>query len=471
MACTLLVYPIHLLQVLAYSCMLAGTPVALEYDLQKIQDPAAGPTLVLVTMISETHGAKDTVEIDGQEITGYSPTIIQTLSSTGIVLDQKGHIMTFLGYRWIDIQNHDPRIEISTGDKQTLKGTLIGIDQSNGVAVIRLLGAKLNQTPICSDCEVKDGATVVAPIIERQGLSQYRKAQILSVGAWPGIPEQSGWMLEVNRSFPDIGLPILTTDHRVLGFVASQDPMGMRTFVYPISQLLASAERILKKGGDIRAGWLGVFLTDEYPAKNPGVVIRSVEPDSPAQKAGLLAGDFLLKYNGQKIQDNRQFIYLVQATPIGSKAKLEIARQGNPMKITASIEGRKPMQNRGRLSFNLPGSFGLPVAGTIPEPAPSQPRLRVGLETLVLNPPLAEALNMPGQTGLLVTNVAKSMPADQAGVLVGDVITAMDGEPVVDVLSVASYLQTHGWSDQLVLTVLRKGVGLTITVQVPPQNR
>jgi serine protease Do len=200
-------------------------------------------------------------------------------------------------------------------------------------------------------------------------------------------------------------------------------------------------------------------------------VIQRIEPDSPAQKAGLVADDFLFKYNGQAIQDALQFIQLVQGTPIGSKANLEILRRGNPMTITALIEAWRPQQNQGKLSFSLPGALGPPFAGMIPGAPPGNPRLLFGLDTIMLTSSLADALKMPGQTGLLVIGVDKQLPADLAGVLVGDVIVSIDGQPIVDAPGFASYLQTHIWGPQSVLKVLRKGIERTIAVQIPGANR
>jgi serine protease Do len=219
----------------------------------------------------------------------------------------------------------------------------------------------------------------------------------------------------------------------------------MEVFVYPIAPLLASAEKILKTGGDIRAGWLGIFLEDS-PG---GVFVQRITPGSPAQSAGLSPGDALVRYNGQKILDARHFIQLIQDSSIGTKAKLEVVRQGKPMKLSAMIQERKPQPIQGRLSLNLP-------------------KPTIGLDTIVLTPDLADAMQMPGQTGLLVIDVVKETPAERAGVLAGDVVVAMDDQPIFDVGSFASYWQTHGLGSQLVLKVLRKGAERTITVPVHP---
>jgi serine protease Do len=468
MASAIRIRPIAAAQLLVLCLLFAVEARAINFFYAS--DPESGPILLRVNFITEIHGAKDSVEINGRMISDYSPVIIEVFSSTGIALDDKGHIMTFLGYHWMDIDGQDPRIEISSNGGHKWKGELIGIDQSTGVSVVRLLDGKLKKTPVCIKCEIKNGATVMAPVIGRRGPSRFQEAQILSVGAGRGIPGQGAWTIQMNRPFPDIGLPVLAADGRILGFVASQDPSSFRTVVYPISQLLASAEKILKSGGDIRAGWLGVFLNDTASAANPGVAIQGVELDSPAQKAGLASGDFLVKYDGRQITDARQFIPLVQNTPIGSKAVLEILRQGQPMTVTSSIEARRLQRVQRRLAFNFPGAVSRQAVGMFSEPNIFNPKPLVGLDTVLLTPPLADAMQMPEQTGLLVIDVARQLPADRAGVLAGDVIVAVDGRPIVDAPGFAAYLQTRDWSRQLELKIIRKGMERNITVQLPNQG-
>jgi serine protease Do len=454
----------RLIRISIFFSLYVYAPLAAPEDLGMTSDQGVELSLVRVNIITETRGAKDTVVIDGKLIPNYRPILVQVYSSTGIIFDDKGHIMAFLGYRWVDLQSRNPRIEIATGEKRMHKGKLVGIDQSNGVAVVRVLDGKLKKTPICTDCEIRDGVTVVAPIFEAPGVSQFQEAQVLSVSAGQGA-QDPGWVMSVSRPFPDVGLPILSADHRVLGFVASQDPMGMRTIVYPISQLLSSAEKILRQGGDIRIGWLGVFILDIGDPMGPRVVVYGIDEDSPAQKAGLTAGDLLMKYNGQEVKDSLQFIRLVESTSIGSKVDLNIVRNGTPISVTASLDARKPPHARKKLEFSLPGAFGPPASGKSSASAPQLPWHPMGIGTEILTPPLADALRMPGQTGLLVVDVAKKMPADLAGIHVGDVIAAVDDQPVRDAQDLASYLLTHSFVPQINLKIFRKGRERNLTVR------
>jgi serine protease Do len=410
--------------------------------------------LVRVTIRTRTPQAADAVKINGKAI---DPVLIQVFSSTGVVLDKRGDIMTFLGYRWVDVQGKDPSIQITTSEGQKWKGRLIGIDQHNGVAVVRPLGAQLKQTPICSDCRVKDGAIVRTPIVAGHGIPQLHEAQVVSVNADQEDPDQGKWALTVNKPFPDIGEPILDSEYRVLGFVVNQDPENSQTIVYPIADLLSSADKIIQKGGDIQVGWLGLFINNSADAKAPGVQVESVGPNSPAQKAGIAAKDIIVGFSGQRIENALQLIRLVEGAPIKSRVKLDILRNGKPLELSAIIEAHQSQRAPRKLAFEVPETL-----------IPPAPKPVVGLDAVMLNSYLAGELKAT-EGGLLVIGVKEKSPADLAGVLAGDIIVAMDGKPIKDALSFSSYLQTLSWGASLNLKLLRKGSEQTIIVTLPNQ--
>jgi serine protease Do len=455
MACALLIGSINLARIVACYSMLVSP---LQQD-----KPPAEATLVQVNIITETPGDKAEFKVKGKRIEDYSPTFVQDFASTGIVINNQGDVLTFLGYRWVDIQNHNPRVEITTSDGKKIKGQLIGIDQTNSAAVIHANG-NLTKTPICSKCEVKGGLTVVAPVIAELDPSQYQEAQIRSVGVGLETQVQGSLSITLNRPFPDVGQPILTADHRVLGFIAGQNPVDLRIIIYPIDRMMASAEKILKTGGDIRAGWLGVLLMDARSELGAGIEIQGVETGSPAQKAGLGARDLLKKYNGKEIQNVRQFIKMVEDTPIGSQADIEILRRGNPVSLTATIDARKPQQNLNRLLSDFFQSLDRPADE-------DPPSLKVGLEVIGLKSWMADILKIPGQTGLLITNVCKQSPAEGAGVRVGDVIVTLNGRSFPDPMDLLSFIQNNGLGPQLILKILREGAEKTIAIKVPDEDR
>jgi serine protease Do len=456
MAWKMLNCSIPLAGIIALGILFAGPPSALNSQELDNENQIVEPALVNVTIITKIRDVMDIVEINGKPIRNYRPTIAQIFSSTGIVLDRPGYILIFRGDRWVDIQNRESSDVTVFSETQKLKGKLIGIDQRNGVAVVHLLEGKIKPTPICSGCEFKDGAFVEAPIFTGPGQPQLHHAQVVSVGANQPALDPGRWMITVNRPFPDIGQPILDSNYRVLGFVASQDETGV--WISPIAELLSSADKIILKGGDIQAGWLGVSATDLPSPAGFRVRIEEVDTDSPAQKAGLSAMDLITGYNGRQINDYLQLIQLIESTPIGSKIKLDIMRGGNPMTVAAVIGARKPQQIQRKLAFNLPSPSAPPVQ-----------RPFVGLDTEMLNPSLAAERQISQKEGLLVMGVEDQTPAKLAGILVDDIIIAIDDKPIKDSLSFSSYLQTINWGARLVFKIFRKGTEINIPVQLPSQ--
>jgi serine protease Do len=444
------------------------------------KEPAVGAesTLVRVTITIVSSGDPQPAEIAGRQLPNYRPKIIETFPSTGVVFDDKSHILTFLGYSWVDCQSPNPQIEVLTASGRKCRAKLIGIDQSIGVAVVRCLGGeKLGKTPFCLGCEIRDGATIVTPMQEPAGVTQFRRAQIVSVGRGnEPLAGREGWVITVNRPLPGIGEPILDTAHRILGFVAGQSPSqdgpnGTEAVVFLMPQLLSSAQKILRAGGDIQTGWLGVFVDPRY-SSDMGVIISNVSEGSPAEKAGLCPQDVMTTWNGKPIEDARHFIQMVQDTPIGSRVTLNLVRQGRSIETAAVIEARKPEPKPSRLAFDLRNFVNLGAAAeTFQSDAPLS-ALMAGIALVPLTPQLADFLDIPGQSGLLVSSVDANTPFSRAGVLAGDVIVAADGKPILDPSALLARLKSlvrKGTS--LSLKLLRKGTERSATIESPAGSK
>jgi serine protease Do len=451
---------------------------ALGMPAARAEDPPQ-PSLVRITIIKTAEaGSGEVAGPGGHTLQNYHPTLIQMLHSTGVVIDDRNHVVTCLGFGWVDLQRGNVRVELvpePSGAK--LRGRLIGVDQSTGVAVLRPEGGRLPKTPLCVECEIRDGATVVAPSVQTEGSAQFEPARILAVGSALAVPA-GGWQLTVSRRLPSVA-PLLDLQHRVLGlaFAAGQDkeggPAGQQTFVVPTSQLLTSASKIIESGGDIRTGWLGIYL-DPVPG-SPGVRIAKVAPAGPAATAGLEAEDILLRCNGSPIRDVRQFIRTVQDSPIGKHIELAVLRRGQVSTLRVPIGTRRPETSPGPVVLKFPEGIAYPEASARSAAGgtgrTATPRPRFGAELVALTRQLAEFLNIPVQAGLLVSSVAPRMPAALAGVQAGDVIVAVDGQPVVEPAALQSRVESRGWGSTLVLRYLRKRVEHVARIHLKPAGR
>jgi len=448
-----------------------GSPMVMGGD--PVSPPGAESTLVRVDFTTQRHGG-DAVEINGRRVPDYHPRIVRVVTSPGVVMDDQSHILTFLGYRWVDILSPKPVIHVMVAQGVKSRAKLVGIDQSVGVAVVQAEARGLSKTPVCEQCPIEEGASVVTIAPLGAELPRFQSLEVLSVGQGMAGQPQQGWEVTVKNRLPNGGGPLLDAEHRVLGFVAgqqipSQDPAGVRTIVFPISQLLSSARRILQVGGDIRTGWLGVFLTESSEDQSNGVLIRSVLKDSPASKAGLLPDDRIVKWNGRRVLDPRQFIQMVQDTPIGSRATLDLVRAGQSISVAASIEARRPHEENERFELHFPAMnpFAAHAAATPLETRKNGAAGMTGITTVRLTAQLADFLQMPGRAGLLVSDVRPDTPFAKAGIRVGDVIVSVDEKPVLDPQAFASLLGPEWSKRRLVLQLLRRGSEFTITLQIP----
>jgi serine protease Do len=400
----------------------------------------------------------------------YQPKIVELFPSTGIVIDDKGHVLTFLGYRWVDIHARSPRIEIIDSLGQKHAGKLIGIDQSVRVAVVQAPGRVLRKTPLCEKCEIKDGVTVVIPVLNGSRSAEFESARVLSVSS---TEDQSGpeWAIQINRPLSVVGAPLFNSQNQVIGLVAEQPTREesapaprFDVSILTLSQMLRSAEKIIKAGGDIQTGWLGVYAASESESK-AGVTISKVEKDSPAYKAGLLAGDVMVKWNEAPIRDEIKLIQMIQNTPVGSNAEIEVLRQGKPMSVTALISARKPLDPAERRSIEMQDVISLPGSQLTAPGALAQKSL--GIEIIPLSPELADFLQIPYQKGLFVASVNKQTAFDQAGIAAGDVILELDGVKLGSPQTFFEQIKEHGWGSRVILRLLRRGVELSKTVQLP----
>jgi serine protease Do len=181
-----------------------------------------------------------------------------------------------------------------------------------------------------------------------------------------------------------------------------------------------------------RGSGIGVRVRD---VTDGGVTVEEVQPGSPAEKAGVKAGDRFVEFDGERVRSGRQFARLVQETPPGRKVKAIVMRDGQQkdLEITPDLErGRSGVmidggRLRGRLGdlrdslppFDLNFDFEMP--GIM-----SSGRLGVSVQDMTEQ--LAKYFG--AQDGALVTAVTDGSAAQRAGLRAGDVITAVNGRRV-----------------------------------------
>ena len=172
-----------------------------------------------------------------------------------------------------------------------------------------------------------------------------------------------------------------------------------------------------------------------------GVEVVGVQNGSPADHAGIKAGDVLLSYNNESIVGAQQLGRMVSETPVGRKVKIEYWRDGKVTTVTTVTAAYRTFSiNLNTEAPNMGNPNELFAPGSFPSPIMvwSNP---FGIECEALNAhdsQLAEYFGV--KRGVLVRSVFRDSPAAKTGLHAGDVITQIGDHPVGDPRDISSYL-------------------------------
>jgi len=165
-------------------------------------------------------------------------------------------------------------------------------------------------------------------------------------------------------------------------------------------------------------GWLGVSLGDG----DDGARILSVMADSPAQQAGLQAGDVVVALDGRPVADAGEFMAAFREYEPGESPSLTVRRDGSELTVQPVLA-----EKSGRFMIDLP-RFNFDFGGDMQPKTGRRGYLGVHLQPLTEE--LREYFGAPADEGILVARVEAGSPAAQAGLQAGDVITGIDGSKV-----------------------------------------
>jgi len=191
----------------------------------------------------------------------------------------------------------------------------------------------------------------------------------------------------------------------------------------------------LRRGQRPERGYLGVGLQplDENIAeslnlpKDRGEIVRSVQPGTPAARAGLQQGDVILRVNGRDVNPDQTVSYLVANTSVGSRVPLEIIRGGRRQTVNIQI-GQRPTEEE--LAQQLGGDGD--DQGLNSEQSPATPgSTAIGLSLQQLTPQIIRTLNLPaGSRGVVVATVDPNSDASDKGIQRGDLIISVNQQLV-----------------------------------------
>jgi serine protease Do len=180
------------------------------------------------------------------------------------------------------------------------------------------------------------------------------------------------------------------------------------------------------------------------------VLVASVEPGSPAEKAGFRTGDIVTQLNGKPVDSGRDLSRTVAAMKPGMQAAATVVRDGKAQELTVVIGQRSGEQASEPTA--LGGTDGGKRLGLALSPIPEAARGQLGLE--------------PGTSGVLIQRVEPNSPAAEAGLKQGDVIVSANNQPVSAPADVAkAWTAAQGQKRPVLLRVKREDQYLFVAIE------
>ncbi len=335
---------------------------------------------------------------------------------SGFIIDKEGYIVT---------NNHvvegADKIRVSLYDEKEYDAKIVGRDPKTDLALIKIDGARnLHPLPLGDSDKLEVGDWVLA-IGSPFGLEQTVTAGIVSakkrvIGAGP---YDNFIQTDASINPGNSGGPLLNLKGQVVGIntaiIASGQGIG---FAIPIN-MAKSIVAQLKEKGSVTRGWLGVAiqnltpeLSEYYGLKTrKGVLVTQVFEGDPADKAGIKPNDIIIAVDGHPVSTGRELSSIIANTPVGSKTRITLMRNGKQKTVTVTVAKREDEQLVVTRDSGRSESMGIQVAEITPERA-----RQFGLESK--------------EEGVLVVDVQSGSRADEAGLQAGDIIKEINHQRV-----------------------------------------
>ncbi|UCD05675.1 MAG: Do family serine endopeptidase [candidate division WOR-3 bacterium] len=374
----------------------------------------------------------------------------QTLGS-GFFISEDGYLVT--NYHVIRGASD---IVVKLTNKQEFRGdevTIVGTDSRTDIALLKIEnGEKVPYLKFGDSEKVKVGdwaiafgnpfhleGTVTVGVISAKG----RAGIVLPEG--PDF--QSFLQTDAAINPGNSGGPLVNIRGEVIGInTAITSPSGGNVgigFAIPAS-LAKSVIEELKTKGKVTRGYLGVYLQEitedlkeamDLPTLD-GVLISEVLKDTPANRAGIKAGDVITEFDGKKVKDMASFRIMVASTEIGRSVKVKVIRSKKAKELTVKI-GEMPET--------------VTAAAEVPDE-----EYELGLQVIDISDPRAERYEPKTASGVIVIGIKTNTPAEEAGFRVADVILGIGNNTISNITDYRNVLRKLE-KDKPVIFIVQRG--------------
>ena len=367
-------------------------------------------------------------------------------TGSGFVVDSNGYIIT--NNHVVEKADH---IKVKLPhDPTEYRARLIGTDPETDLAIIKIDPPRpLSPIKIGNSEAVQVGDTVVA-IGSPFGLEATVTLGIVSAtGRDISGAQQFQRFIQTDAAINpgNSGGPLINMNGELIGIntaIATQSGgyQGIG-FALPVNTAVNVYNSIIKSG-KVARGSIGIQFNNQFArierssallkalGLKGGVLVESVNPGGPAEKAGIKGEDVIVAFNGEPIRDGDDLVNRVSQAPIGSTQKLTVDRGGKKMDFNVTIGDREKQLAALTGGNESPDAAEDPTEeqGTKVDGAQGA---KFGISIRPLNETERDAATLPGKGGVVVAQVQDGSFADELGVQERDIITSINRQPVSSV--------------------------------------
>ncbi len=379
------------------------------------------------------------------------PRKFQSIGS-GVIIDPKEGIIVTNDH----VIRNANLITITLNDGRRLKAKLIGGDSETDVAVLKVDAKNLKSLPIADSDKIDVGDFVVA-IGNPFGLNSYGNSQSATFGIISAM-KRSDLNIEGIENFIQTDAAINPGNSGGALVNVKGELIGINTaiislyggnvgigFAIPINMVKDVAQQIIKYGS-VHRGQMGIFvqhLTPElaqamgYPEDFQAALVSQVNENSPAERAGLKAGDLITQINNTKITQSTQVKTTISLLRVGSEAKITVKRNGKDLTLNVKVTDAR--KNEQMLQSENPFLYGL------------------ALRNFEQDSPLHGHI-----IGVQVVGASENSAGWRAGLRPGDVIVSTNNQPTTNTKELQ--IQSKQKKEQMLVQVLRGAGALYILI-------
>jgi len=378
----------------------------------------------------------------------------ETSLGSGVVVSADGYILT---------NNHVVEgatdIKVAFFDKHEYPAKLVGSDKYADIAVLKIDRTGLTPLPFADSAHAQVGDVVLAvgnpfglgqtvtmgiiSAMGRAGLGIERFEDFIQTDAPINRGNSGGALIDTRGELVGINTAILA------GETGGNEGIG---FAIPANLARSLMDQILKKG-KVSRGYIGILPQELTPdmAKAfqmpnvKGVAIASVEPGTPALRAGLKVGDVITAINGNPVDDVNAFRLQIASFAPETTVHLKIARGSQTLDVPVTLgEFNEKAEITGERGGDIQGKGEKGALG--------------GVSVEALNANIREQLQLPeGISGVIITDIDEDSAASAAGLHSGDVIVQVNHRDVKTVADFNAAVKAGAARESTLLLVNRGG--------------